>query len=190
MSPQNNRPQAGDFTGREKAQQAKDAAQELSQRETEMSMATAYQDEEERVGVYDPQSGDLLPDEDQDEAAFLVRQPPFAPPAPTEPEPQFGPQPAFFHGDEPTLTGRESDEEVAVILAQQKQRPKGGRGRAVALNPIVRVRVDQDVDKMTYGMINNEPNNYNLKEGLQYELPREVAEHLDERGLIRAWIRS
>ena len=37
-------------------------------------------------------------------------------------------------------------------------------------------------------MINGEPNNYNFKEGLAYRVPLAVAEHLQERRLIRQWI--
>jgi hypothetical protein len=164
------------MTGKLKAANAKSQAQETASRATEMSMATAAQEEEERTGLFDPRSGQLV--EDDERTAFLAEEPPEAEVVP-----------GFFRNDEPTFSGRESDEEVAVILADQAQKPvRRQSGRA--LNPIVRVRVDADVDKMTYGMHNNEPNNYNFKEGRQYEIPREVAEHLDERGLIRQWIRS
>ena len=136
-------------------------------------MASAAQAEEERLGVFDPQTGELV--EEEARSAVLVEAPP---------EQKGG----FFKSDEPVLTGHESDEEVAVIIAAQEARPVPQRQRA--LSPTVRVRIDQDIEKMTYGMYNNEPNNYSFKEGLQYDLPREVAEHLEERGLIRAWVRQ
>lgn len=169
----NDRPSAGDMTGRLKAKDAKDQQQATQDRAQEMSMATAAQEEEERTGIFDPRSGVMV--EDEARTAVLVEAPP---------EPDAG----FFRSDEPILSGRESDEEVAAVLAAQAARPVH-RQTHTALNPIVRVRIDQDVDKMTYGMHNNEPNNFNFKEGLQYDLPREVAEHLDERGLIRQWVR-
>jgi hypothetical protein len=97
------------------------------------------------------------------------------------------PAPGFFRPtEEPALTGRETDEELAVILANRAERPAPTRERAVS--PMVTVRIDQDVDKMTYGMHNGEPNNFTFKEGLQYKIPREVADHLEERGLIRQWM--
>ena len=172
MSP-STRPSAGDFTGREKASQQKEQVQATNDRATEMSMASAAQAEEERVGVFDPYTGKLV--EDESYGAVLVEE------APTPS--------GFFKNDEPVLTGHESDEEVAVIVAAEKERPIVPQ-RERAVSPTVRVRIDQDIEKMTYGMYNNEPNNYSFKEGLQYDIPREVAEHLEERGLIRQWVRG
>lgn len=172
MAPQENRPSAGDMTGRLKASLAKDAAAEQQERAAEVSMASAAQAEQERTALFDPQSGAVI--EEPVRTAVLA-----------EPPPQ--PQPGFFRDAEPALTGRESEEEINAIMAARAAAPVSSRP-ARALSPMVRVRIDQDVEKMTYGMRDGEPNNFNFKEGLQYEIPREVAEHLDDRGLVRQWV--
>lgn len=177
MAPQENRPSAGDMTGRLKADLAKKAQLDQQEKAAEMSMATAAQDEVERTAVFDAQSGAVVAEPGR--TAFAA-----------EPEAQafpVEPQAGFFRDEEPALTGRESDEEINTILAARAAAPPAPRPTR-ALSPTVRVRIDQDVEKMTYGMRDGEPNNFNFKEGLQYDVPREVAEHLDERGLVRQWV--
>ena len=102
-----------------------------------------------------------------------------------EPEPAM---PGFFHQEdqEPVLTGQEDPETVAPIIAARKvfsqPSPEVVRSSSVV------IRVDADIDDMTYGMRNGEPDNYTFKEGLKYRVPVQVAEHLNERNLVRQWI--
>lgn len=170
MAQQQNRPSSGDMTGRQKVQQSKEARLADQDRAAEMSMATAVQTDEELHGTFDAQSGDRI---DAPAAHTAVE---------VEPEPQ-----GFFRPDnEPTLTGQEDPEVVAPIIAARKA--------VVAQPPVevvksshVEIRVDSDIDDMTYGMRNGEPNNFTFKEGLKYRVPLAVAEHLNDRGLIRSW---
>lgn len=172
----NGGPGPGDFTGREKQKQAKDAQQSEVERSAEMSMAGARQEAEERVGVFDGQSGERLDGGAQDaHTAVLVEE------SPVE-------RSGFFHqNEEPTFTGKEAPEEVEPALAARRSFVPPDVN--VAQTRLVKFRVESDVEDMTYGMNGNgEPNNYTFREGLTYSAPREVAEHLNERGLVRQWM--
>lgn len=169
---QQHRPSAGDFTGREKAKAAHDQAQAIKDRQSEISMLEAVETEEESYGVFDPRTGERLNEPNPSAVAVVV-----------DPEPEV----RFGREMEPTFSGKEAPE---VQVVQRSERRPFTRAAGVALNPFVTIRVDQDIEEMTFGMVNGEPNNYNFKEGLQYKVPREVAEHLNERGLVRQWITS
>lgn len=175
---QQGRPSPGDMTGRVKAQMGKEAGAAAEERAAELSMATARQGEDEEFGVFDGKTGTRIDDplhtavevEDDDEteeteAAF------------------FG-----FPGgeDEEVLSGKESPEEIAPVIARRRTFTRAPA--QMVPSALVRIRVEQDIDEMTYGMVNGEPNNYTFKEGLQYEVPFAVAEHLNDLGLIRQFI--
>lgn len=183
MAPSTNqrvsRPSAGDYTGREKHQQARDAAQTLKERSAETTLATAARIDEEEHGVFDGQSGERLDAQpvevvDDDDDVDVVA--------------AFGGFPGE-DDDEPVLSGHESEEELAPILAARAE-PRRPRRVSRAHSADVVIRVDQDIDDMTYGMdpISQSPNNYTFKEGLKYRVPYPVAEHLAERGLVRQWV--
>lgn len=182
------RPTPGDFTGKEKHRQGRESAQAQVERGAEMSMATSAQEAEERHGVFDPRTGHLienggpgphdavLVDDDLDEDIDddLTERARFGGSFPTTVD------------DEPVFTGQESPEEIEPALAaRRKFKPPRHN---IAQDPFVKIRVDQDVEDMTYGMINGEPRNLTFREGLTYSVPREVAEHLNERDLVRQWM--
>jgi hypothetical protein len=92
----------------------------------------------------------------------------------------------FNRPEEVILTGQEDPETVEPLIAARKAfTPPPVE---VVRSSRVRIRVDADLEDMTYGMFNGEPNNYTFREGLTYEVPLEVAEHLNDRGLVRQWI--
>jgi len=167
--PQNQRPRAGDFTAQMKAKAAREQAQEVQKREGELSMANAAATEEATYGVFDPQTGERLNEVNDAVLAHVV-----------EPEPA----PGFGHPSEVAYSGKEPVESQVPVVPQRAERSPF----EVARSPMVVIRVDQDIEKMTYGIIDGVPNDYNFKEGLPYRVPREVAAHLDERGLVRQWI--
>jgi hypothetical protein len=163
--PQTQRPGAGDYTGRQKTVQAKEQAKAVEERQNQMSMATAVETEEELNGVFDPQSQERL---NAPQVIELDEQPP----------------PRFGQSQERVFTGKEPPEQQVA----PPPRPVIQRFD-VAYTPEVTIRVDQDVENMTYGLTpNGEPNNFTFKEGLAYKVSRDVAEHLNQRGLIRQWM--
>jgi hypothetical protein len=172
---QQGRPGTGDFTGRQKEKANKDALTAQAERSAEVSMASAVTHEDELHGVFDPQSGQRIDmnevievdDDDADEPATAA---------------VFG----FASGDEPVFTGQESAEEIAPVIAARKtftQRP----GEVIPSDK-VKVRVEQDIEEMTFGFYNGEPNNYTFREGLMYEVSYALAEHLNNLGLLRQMI--
>lgn len=53
-------------------------------------------------------------------------------------------------------------------------------GVKTAKTPEVVIRVNEDIDEMTYGY----GNTYTMKAGGKYKVPREVADHLESLGLV------
>lgn len=168
------RPGTGDYTGRQKAAANREAHQADQERSAETQMETAAEVEDREHGVFDAHSGQRIDnhvaievdDEDEEEPAAFF---------------------SFPGGEtEKVFTGKESPEEIAPALAARKTfaRPPAGR----AHSEIVRIRVDQDIDDMTFGMLNGTPNNYSFKEGFQYDVPYPLAEHLNDLGLIRQFV--
>jgi hypothetical protein len=165
------------MTGRVKDQQAKAAKADLEERGAELTMMNSAQADDEEHGVFDGQSGDrvdlrdaqnrhvVIDDEGDDDESF-----------------RFAPQ---FAEEEPTLTGKESAETLAPIIAARRQHA-APPAHAVR-SSMATIRVDQDIEDMTYGVVNGRPNNFTLREGLKYRLPLPVAEHLNDLGLVRQW---
>jgi hypothetical protein len=168
----NGRPSAGDLTGRQKQAANKEQREEQASRAAEISMQDGAQSQAEQHGVFDAQSGAQI-DGPGSRQAVVVEKAPVT-------------RDRFNRPEETILTGQEDPDVVAPVIAAHKQfTPPPVE---VVRSSRVRIRVDADVDEMTYGMFNGEPNNYTFKEGLQYEVPLPVAEHLNDRGLIRQWI--
>jgi hypothetical protein len=158
------------MTGRAKQQAAKAQVKEVSDRAEEVAMADAQERNAQQTGIWDPQSGERV---DTPTAARTVV---------VEDPPERG---GFFQS-EPVLTGQEDPADVPTPVASKRaftQPPV-----EVARSTMATIRVDADIEDMTYGMRNGEPNNFTFKEGVQYRVPLPVAEHLNERGLIRQWI--
>jgi hypothetical protein len=167
------RPSAGDLTGKIKAEQQHDALQEQRDRAQEMSLASAIEDQEQREGVFDPHTQTRL-----DVPVAVVE------------ETVFPGQPGGFHApernEEPVFTGYESEEQMTPFLATRNEPPAP---RALVRSPMVKIRVTQDIEDMTYGMTaNGYPNNMTFREGFTYEVNVNIAEHLNERGLVAQWV--
>lgn len=189
----NTRPTPGDFTGQQKSQQAKQQKTALEEQQAEMSMKNDSLTDDEINGVFDPQNGERLDSVRPSRVIELADEDEFdeneidddSETVPTVQQQRTRGIPRRRE-EEPTYTGHESPEELAPVLA--KRRTYTPHDVELAKPSMVTVRLDQDIDDMTYGMYNGEPNNYSFKEGLKYKVPYEVAEHLNERGLIRQWV--
>ena len=172
-----NRVNVGDTTGRERASAVK-AASQLAAEEANTRLIESHEvTEEERNGVFDPQSQERLNGVSKAEVVHDV-------------SPVIEPRRGFGKSDEAAeevFTGYESPEEIAPALAARST-PRASDPHMVSSSQVT-IRVDYDIDDMTYGMKpNGEPNNFTFKEGLAYRVPLAVAQHLDERGLIRQWV--
>lgn len=170
----------GDFTAREKARQAKEQ-QESNEADSAVTTRRRRQDADDvENGVHDPRSGQRInrvravADEDEETEEFDLN--------------QLGrPRGSDRDEGEHVFTGKESEEFLNEMAVEARTaRPKNFEE---ALSPIVLVRVNQDVEKFTFGMNGHEPNTFNLKENLVYKLPRAVAVHLDDLGYIGQWVK-
>jgi hypothetical protein len=172
-------PSAGDMTGKIKQQQQHDALQEQRDAAATMSLASAIETQEQQDGVFDPHSQTRL---DVPPAAVVEETP--LPQGfggridggPTAPQP---PQEQVF-------TGYETEEQMTPLLATRNERPVP---QAILRNPMVKIRVGQDIEDMTYGFNSQGyPNNMTFREGFVYEVDINVADHLNQRGLVAQWV--
>ena len=188
---------SGDFTGRQRAEQARDRAQEDQRERAEAMVFESETEEALENGVFDPQTQERLDDSstlvldddvDDDESTDLETEDdeyeddeePVSQPAP-----RFGGR-GMGRPQERVFSGKEGDDEMAAVLAE---RP----ARAVKRPGVLRrsrcvVRLNCDIEDMTYGMLNGVPNNFTFRGGLPYSVSVELAEWLDERGLIAEWV--
>lgn len=179
-SPRVTRRSPGDFTGLEKERQARESREEVQERSREVAMMSDAADEEMESGIFDGQSGARLNEPDGDVVVFDLDDDDRPPP------PQIGGEtpPGVFGPEEEIFTGKENPEDLPATQATRAfVSPPAGLHAPTAV-----IRTNTDVENMTFGMRNGEPNNYNFREGLAYKVPWDVAEHLAERGLIGQWV--
>jgi hypothetical protein len=181
MSPQQGQPSQGDLTGRQKMAAAKDASVRQQQGVIEDAQQAAADEEAKQHGVFDGKSGQRV---DQQSAVLVADDDDDFDDDDSNVEAgQFG----NFYPEEQILTGKEDPATVApVVAARRTPRPP----KNIAHDARVTVRFSCDIDDMTFGMRNGEPNNYTFKEGIAYEIPYELAEHLNALGVIGQWLRG
>ena len=165
------------MTGRQKERDNKARIQAEQEAAAAAATEAAADGRAARDGVFDPQTQGRLDGGGESDIEVLDD--------PDE-EPTF----AGFGGgpEERVFTGRESPEEIDAAVAARRQRPPRASHVHVVDNSRVKVRIDADIEQLTFGMVNGLPNNYDFREGLVYEVPLALAQHLDERALIRQWI--
>lgn len=200
----------GDMTGQLKDQAAVDQLQADRATQGDDLRTAAAEEEAQTNGVHDPQTGKQIgtlrqgrdvevieasdDDEDDDDVEDLD-----GPEEATDADesgqpPQIG-RPSrrrrissgFPGGDtEPVFTGKEPLE----MQVAPEAHPRGFSRPEYEARPLKStVRIAADIEKMTYGMENGEPNNYSFREGFVYEVPTALADHLAERHLIAQWIK-
>jgi hypothetical protein len=165
----------GDMTGRQKAADAKSQHDEQMRDSAENQVQSWDDNFEQANSVFDAQTNERLDDEHT-----LIFDGPVDAPLDASPPPVFG----RFEDDEPVLTGRETEADMAPLLVRPE---KAVRRPAVMRSALSTVRVNSDIEQMTYGMRNGEPNNFNFRENFKYRLPTEVAEHLEHLGYVAQW---
>lgn len=171
MSPA--RPSAGDLTGKIKAEAAKEQLQEQRDRSAEMSLASAIEEQEQQTGVFDPHTQERLD----------------APVAVVEEETRSS-KDSFSYvpekGSEPVFTGYETEEQMTPFLSSRNEPVVP---HSIVRSPLVKIRVNQDIEDMTYGFNSmGAPNNMTFREGFVYEVDVNIADHLNQRGLVAQWV--
>ena len=188
-----NRVAPGDLTGRQKAEEAKEERRAAD--ESRVAQAAAADDDAEARahGVFDPKTGERL-NGPEDGEALLVGEEGGGDPVELRPSPSFADRfptpPSFGSPEESVFTGKETDIEAAAA-AQEQRRTEAERRRLdpeIAHNRTARIRLAYDLEKMTFGMLNGEPNNYSFKAGLVYEVPWTLAQHLNDLGYVSHWL--
>jgi hypothetical protein len=163
---------AGDFSGKQRADASHDALQEQRDNAARTTLASAIEEDEKRDGVFSPHTQERL---DVPAAAIV--------------EEEDLPGDVFYRSQEPqelVLTGYETEEQMVPLLAQ---RDEPQIPRSVVRSPQVKIRVNQDIEDMTYGFTaQGAPNNMTFREGFIYEVDINIADHLNQRGLVAQWV--
>jgi hypothetical protein len=148
------KPDAGDLSAQREAALQEQKEQAQQEARSRLTMITAEKAEAARVGVFDPGTGQRVDIDSAEETP--------------EYEVVGGPTtPVIDYVDpEPIQT----QQTVSVVDS----------GVQVMEQPFVIVRVNESIDQMTYGA----GNHYTFVAGQRYRVPRDVAEHLEEAGLV------
>ena len=169
-------PQRGDYTGQQRKKLAEQQAAELVERQKEVGLINQIDTVREEEGIFDPTTGEML--ELSDEARAKI----------TELE-----QPVTIE-DDPILDptgGRNYDPMRNLQPVEVQQVPKVPSPNALEVqdlgdHPLTVeeewrvIRVNTDIEEMTYGA----GNNLTFLRGKRYRVPRDLYDWLEDRGVV------
>lgn len=149
----------GDATGRKREQLSREHAEEVARREGEIAMVTAERSRSRDEDVIDPLTREII----NEDTGAVTR------------------MDADDEDEAPRIIG------VGNSAIEEIQEAKATRGKTAVvertqdyLQEKVIIRVNADLENVTLGY----GNVVDFKEGNRYRVPRWVAEHLDEKGLV------
>jgi hypothetical protein len=172
------RPQRGDFTGQETERLQREHADELVRRQQEIGLTNAVDVVIEEEGIFDPATGQLV--EMSDEAQARVDALNDQVHEVDDPDAVLDPR------VKPRRDPMQSFEDMAP---KRKEKPTPSNPMEVAdLGDEVivteeeyrTIRVNTDIEDMTYGV----GNNLTFLRGRRYSVPMDIYRHLDSKGLI------
>jgi len=176
--PRNN-PQRGDFTGRETQRLQHENADELIKRQQEIGLAGEVDLVVEQEGVFDPASGELveISAEGQTKVDELSQ-----PVVVEEADPVYeigeGPKPPdLMKGFEDSQKTKPRSKKSSNTLMEVEDL---GDEPIIVEDEYVNIRVNTDIEEMTYGVNNT----FSLARGKQYRVSRHLARHLESKGLV------
>lgn len=186
---------AGDYTGREKARLTSEKSEEVAEAQKRVGLMTAADTAAEEHGIFDAETQEVVAGfEDIDEAtAAQAEQIVFEDDEILDPErPQQRPLDPMQDVQEPVTQQR-----PPVIGENPYEIPDEAPSRdraTVVQNPKVVFRVNSDVEDMTFGrevhdddngnQVVGELRNLSFYRGRRYRAPRDIYDHLEDRGLI------
>lgn len=170
-------PQRGDFTGQQRKKLAEERAAELAKRQEEIGLVNEVDIVREEEGIWDPSTNQMteLPPEAQQRIEDLEQQP-------------------VTVDDDPILDPRGTktfDPMKDLQAVQTQQVPKVMAPNALEVQdlgpePITVeeewkvIRVNTDIEDMTYGA----GNNLTFLRGRRYRVPRDLYDWLESRGVV------
>ena len=184
---------AGDFTGRERERLLQENAAEVAEAQKRVGLMTAQEEAAEEHGIFDPGSQEVVGGfDDIEEAAEGI---------------VYEEDDDVIHDPEAEQTNpldRMKDLQDTVTQKQQPavnenpyeipEEPPPPVGVRTTQAPLVVFRVNSDVEDMTFGrevrtdsngeQIIGELRNLSFYRGRRYKAPRDIYDHLEERGLI------
>ena len=172
-------PQRGDYTGRQRQKLTEEKAKELEERQKEIGLVNQVDIVVEEEGIFDPVTGEM--EELPEPAQARVD--------------QLKDQPVTVEDDDPILDPAQSAppydpmKDLREMETQQRERPVPTNAMEIqdlGSEPITVedewhvIRVNSDVDEMTYGA----GNTYTFLRGRRYRVPRGLYEWLESRDLV------
>jgi len=172
-------PQRGDHTGRERQRLTEEKAKELAERQQEIGLVNQVDIVVEEEGIFDPITGELeeLPASAQEKVDALKDEPV-----------------VVDDGDEildPAQSPSTYDpmKDLREMETQQREQPVPANAMEIqdlGVEPITVedewrvIRVNSDVDEMTYGA----GNTYTFLRGRRYRVPKGLCDWLESRDLV------
>jgi hypothetical protein len=172
-------PARGDFTGKETQRLQRENADELVKRQKEVGLASEVDIVIEREGVFDPVTGALIemPSEAQAKVDALNE------PQEVEADPLYdvgeGPMPIAAQVKYPDTEVKQQPKKSAATTMIPEVTDLGDEPILVE-QEYVNIRVNTDIEDMTYGV----GNTFSMVRGTRYRVARDLAQHLESKGLV------
>ena len=170
--------QRGDFTGQQRQKLAEENAAELEQRQKEVGLVNQVDVVREEEGIFDPVTGELeeLPETAQERIAQLEDQPVVV----TDDEILDPSQPAAAFDPMKDLREMGTPQQDKPVPANPMEVQDLGAEPITVEEEWRIVRVNSDVEEMTYGA----GNTLTFLRGRRYRVPNDLYEWLDSRDLV------
>lgn len=170
--------QRGDYTGRERQRLTEEKAQELSERQKEIGLVNQVDLVTEEEGVFDPVTGELveLPESAQSKIAQLQDQP-----VVVEDDPILDPAaPQHIADPMKNFQDLETKQRAKPMPSNPLEVQDLGPEPITVEDEWKVIRVNTDIEEMTYGA----ENNLTFLRGRRYRVPRHLYDWLDSRGVV------
>lgn len=170
-------PQRGDFTGAQRQRLVEEKAQELADRQQEIGLVNQVDTVVEEEGVFDPSTGAMV----EMSAEGQVRIEDLSQPVVVDEDPILDPS--------TSAQGYDSMSDLRTTETQPRAKPPATNPMEVVdlgEEPVTVeeewkvIRVNTDVEQMTYGV----GNEYTFLRGRRYRVPKHLYQWLESRGVV------
>jgi hypothetical protein len=170
--------QRGDFTGQERQRLTEEKAKELAERQKEIGLVNQVDIVVEEEGIFDPITGELeeLPEDAQARIEQMQEQP-----VVVDDDPILDPaHPAQNYDPMKDLRDLETKQHAKPVVTNPMEVQDLGPEPITVDDEWRVVRVNTDIEEMTYGV----EHNYTFLRGRRYRVPRDLYDWLESRGVV------
>lgn len=170
-------PQRGDFTGQQRQRLTEEKAKELADRQKEIGLVNQVDIVVEEEGVFDPISGEMVELSSEAQTRIEGLQEPVVVDDdpildPTAPPPVYDPM--------KDLREVQTQQATKTVVPNKLEVQDLGPEPITVQDEWRVIRVNSDIDEMTYGA----GNVYTFQRGRRYRVPRDLYDWLESRGVV------